>query len=125
MRPGQEDKRVSIRILLVEDDKSVASLYVRLLERQDIRAVDVANSEGSAIALASDREYDWVLLDEDLKPGGLGARVFPHLRVPLHRVIGISTGDGQSYLQIRYSKLLKMNDAIDHIISYHTPLQTR
>jgi DNA-binding response OmpR family regulator len=51
-----------MRILLVEDERKVASFVARAL-REQAYAVDVANGGQPALALASDVAYDAILLD--------------------------------------------------------------
>jgi CheY-like chemotaxis protein len=111
---------VSLKILLVEDVPANRRLFIRALSRSGIDvSVDEAASQEEAISLASQQEYDWVILDEDLAPGK-GAEVFPHLRVPLDRVLGISGDNPQSYLSVHFPKpdLIK---AVVHILDHLPP----
>ena len=58
-----------MRILLVEDEKKIASFIARGLKEQHY-AVDVAHDGGAGGVLASVNEYDLVILDVML-PGGV------------------------------------------------------
>src|SRR5690348_13288622 len=67
-----------MRILLVEDERKVASFIARAL-RENIYAVDVAETGQKALELAVDVSYDAILLDVRL-PGLSGIEVCRELR---------------------------------------------
>lgn len=67
-----------MRILLVEDERKVASFIARAL-RENSYAVDVADTGGKALALGKDVSYDAILLDVRL-PGISGIEVCRELR---------------------------------------------
>jgi len=67
-----------MRILLVEDERKVASFVARAL-RENAYAVDVAESGEKALELAGDFLYDAILLDVRL-PGLSGIEVCQRLR---------------------------------------------
>jgi two-component system, OmpR family, copper resistance phosphate regulon response regulator CusR len=67
-----------MRILLVEDERKVASFVARAL-RENAYAVDVAESGEKALELAGDFVYDGILLDVRL-PGLSGIEVCRRLR---------------------------------------------
>ncbi|HEX2663426.1 MAG TPA: response regulator, partial [Candidatus Acidoferrum sp.] len=67
-----------MRILLVEDERKVASFIARAL-RENTYAVDVAESGEKALELATDAPYDAMLLDVRL-PGMSGIEVCRELR---------------------------------------------
>jgi DNA-binding response OmpR family regulator len=94
-----------MRILLVEDERKVASFIARAL-RENSYAVDVAETGEKALALATDVTYDAILLDVRL-PGMSGLEVCRELRqqgleAPImmltarglveHRVAGLDAG---------------------------------
>lgn len=67
-----------MRILLVEDEKKVASFIARAL-RENAYAVDIAENGEKALELAMDITYDAILLDVRL-PGLSGIQVCRELR---------------------------------------------
>ena len=67
-----------MRILLVEDERKVASFIARAL-RENTYAVDVAESGEKALVLGADVPYDAILLDVRL-PGMSGIEVCRELR---------------------------------------------
>jgi DNA-binding response OmpR family regulator len=67
-----------MRILLVEDERKVASFIARAL-RENCYAVDVAETGEKALALATEVTYDAILLDVRL-PGLSGIQVCHELR---------------------------------------------
>src|SRR6202163_4379197 len=67
-----------MRILLVEDERKIASFIARTL-REDAYVVDVADTGEKALALGSDVRYDAILLDVRL-PGMSGIDVCRELR---------------------------------------------
>src|SRR5258707_5917764 len=67
-----------MRILLVEDERKVASFIARAL-RENTYAVDVAESGQKALELGADVPYDAILLDVRL-PGLSGIEVCRELR---------------------------------------------
>lgn len=67
-----------MRILLVEDERKVASFIARAL-REDSYAVDIAETGEKALELAGDVTYDAILLDVRL-PGMSGVEVCRELR---------------------------------------------
>ncbi len=67
-----------MRILLVEDERKVASFFARAL-RENTYAVDIAESGEKALALGTDVLYDAILLDVRL-PGLSGVEVCKELR---------------------------------------------
>lgn len=67
-----------MRILLVEDERKVASFIARAL-RENTYAVDIAESGEKALALGTDVLYDAILLDVRL-PGLSGLEVCKELR---------------------------------------------
>jgi DNA-binding response OmpR family regulator len=67
-----------MRILLVEDERKVASFVARAL-RENTYAVDVAETGEKALEMATDVHYDAVLLDVRL-PGMNGLEVCRELR---------------------------------------------
>ncbi|MGH9680351.1 MAG: response regulator [Candidatus Acidiferrales bacterium] len=67
-----------MRILLVEDERKVASFIARAL-RETAYAVDVAETGEKALTLATDVNYDAILLDIRL-PGLTGLQVCSELR---------------------------------------------
>ena len=67
-----------MRILLVEDERSVASFIARTL-RENAYAVDVADTGEKALQLGKDVNYDVILLDVRL-PGISGIEVCRELR---------------------------------------------
>src|ERR1700676_1671520 len=67
-----------MRILLVEDERKVASFVARAL-RENSYAVDVAETGEKALPLATDVTYDAILLDVRL-PGMSGLEVCRELR---------------------------------------------
>ena len=67
-----------MRILLVEDERKVASFIARAL-RENSYAVDVAETGEKALELATDVTYDAILLDVRL-PGMSGVQVCRELR---------------------------------------------
>jgi DNA-binding response OmpR family regulator len=67
-----------MRILLVEDERKVASFVARAL-RENSYAVDVAETGEKALEEASDITYDAILLDVRL-PGMSGLEVCRELR---------------------------------------------
>src|SRR5713226_2523570 len=67
-----------MRLLLVEDERKVASFIARAL-RENAYAVDVAESGEKALELGSDVTYDAILLDVRL-PGLSGVAVCRELR---------------------------------------------
>src|SRR5438876_12336234 len=67
-----------MRILLVEDERKVASFIARAL-RENTYAVDVAESGEKAVELITDVTYDAILLDVRL-PGMSGIEVCRELR---------------------------------------------
>ncbi len=70
--------RTDVRLLLVEDERRVASFIARAL-RENSYAVDVAETGEKALALATDIPYDAILLDVRL-PGLSGIEVCRRLR---------------------------------------------
>jgi CheY-like chemotaxis protein len=109
-------KRVMIKILLVEDDPTVIRLFQRKLEKMEVDAELVTvTTERDAIEIAnSGAQFDWVLLDNKLRPGK-GENVYPHLKVPRERILGISS-DAQPYVQLHFPKPDALL-AIDHIVA--------
>jgi DNA-binding response OmpR family regulator len=67
-----------MRILLVEDERKVASFIARAL-RENTYAVDVAETGEKALEMATDVHYDAILLDVRL-PGMSGLEVCRELR---------------------------------------------
>src|SRR5437868_10551975 len=67
-----------MRILLVEDERRVASFISRAL-RENSYAVDLADTGEKAIAMATQKLYDSILLDVRL-PGLSGVQVCRELR---------------------------------------------
>jgi DNA-binding response OmpR family regulator len=67
-----------MRILLVEDERKVASFIARAL-RENTYAVDVAETGEKALEMATDIQYDAILLDVRL-PGMSGLEVCRELR---------------------------------------------
>src|SRR5246127_5274367 len=67
-----------MRILLVEDERKVASFIARAL-RENSYAVDIAESGEKALELSTDVTYDAILLDVRL-PGLSGIQVCRELR---------------------------------------------
>ena len=67
-----------MRILLVEDERKVASFIARAL-RENTYAVDVAESGEKALEMGTDLTYDAILLDVRL-PGMSGIEVCRELR---------------------------------------------
>src|SRR5262245_47392828 len=67
-----------MRILLVEDERKVASFVARAL-RESAYAVDLADTGEAALRLAQDTTYDGILLDVRL-PGISGIEVCKKLR---------------------------------------------
>src|SRR5262245_63457611 len=67
-----------MRILVVEDEKRVASFVCRAL-RENAYAVDLAETGEKAIELATQNPYDSILLDVRL-PGVSGVQVCRKLR---------------------------------------------
>src|SRR6202790_2903760 len=67
-----------MRILLVEDERKVASFIARAL-RENSYAVDIAESGEKALELTTDVTYDAILLDVRL-PGLSGIQVCRELR---------------------------------------------
>src|ERR1700721_1725219 len=67
-----------MRLLLVEDERKVASFIARAL-RENSYAVDVAETGEKALELATDVTYDAILLDVRL-PGVSGLEVCRELR---------------------------------------------
>src|SRR5258708_12480377 len=67
-----------MRILLVEDERKVASFIARAL-RENSYAVDIAESGEKALELTTDVTYDAILLDVRL-PGLRGIQVCRELR---------------------------------------------
>ena len=68
-----------MRILLVEDERKVASFLARAL-RENTYAVDVADSGEKALEFGTDVAYDAILLDVRL-PGMSGIEVCRELRL--------------------------------------------
>src|SRR5207244_11652818 len=68
----------AMRILLVEDERKVASFIARAL-RENTYAVDVAETGEKALELGTDVPYDAILLDIRL-PGMSGIEVCRELR---------------------------------------------
>src|SRR5258708_10045559 len=77
-RNGTSTNKEPMRILLVEDERKVASFIARAL-RENTYAVDVADSGEKALALRADAPYDAILLDVRL-PGLSGVEVCRELR---------------------------------------------
>lgn len=71
-------KQETMRILLVEDERKVASFIARAL-RENTYAVDVAESGEKALEMGTDVTYDAILLDVRL-PGISGLEVCRELR---------------------------------------------
>jgi DNA-binding response OmpR family regulator len=71
-------ERRLMRILLVEDERKVASFIARAL-RENSYAVDIAETGEKALELATDVTYDAILLDVRL-PGLSGVQVCRELR---------------------------------------------
>jgi len=71
-------ERQLMRILLVEDEKKVASFIARAL-RENAYAVDIAENGEKALELSIDTTYDAILLDVRL-PGLSGIQVCRELR---------------------------------------------
>src|SRR5947209_7024298 len=67
-----------MRILLVEDERKVASFIARAL-RENSYAVDVAETGGKGLEQATDVTYDAILLDVRL-PGMCGPEVCGEMR---------------------------------------------
>jgi DNA-binding response OmpR family regulator len=67
-----------MRILLVEDERKIASFIARTL-RENAYVVDIADTGEKALALGSDVSYDAILLDVRL-PGISGIEVCRELR---------------------------------------------
>src|ERR1700704_3791033 len=67
-----------MRILLVEDEKKIASFISRTL-RENAYVVDIADTGEKALELGSDITYDAILLDVRL-PGISGIQVCRELR---------------------------------------------
>src|SRR3979490_943111 len=67
-----------MRILLVEDERKIASLIARTL-RENAYTVDIAESGEKALELGRDASYDAILLDVRL-PGISGIEVCRELR---------------------------------------------
>jgi DNA-binding response OmpR family regulator len=76
--PKSVTNKHSMRVLLVEDEKKVASFVARAL-REDTYAVDVAENGPKALELATQKSYDAILLDVRL-PGLSGIEVCRELR---------------------------------------------
>jgi DNA-binding response OmpR family regulator len=70
--------QANMRVLLVEDERKVASFIARAL-REDAYAVDLAENGQMALEFAVDRVYDAILLDVRL-PGLSGIEVCSELR---------------------------------------------
>jgi DNA-binding response OmpR family regulator len=71
-------ERHTMRILLVEDERKVASFIARAL-RENAYAVDIAENGEKALELSTDVTYDAILLDVRL-PGLSGIQVCRELR---------------------------------------------
>jgi two-component system copper resistance phosphate regulon response regulator CusR len=71
-------RKVTMRMLLVEDEKKVSELVARAL-RAERYAVDVADDGPRALELADAYEYDLIILDLML-PGLSGSDVLRHIR---------------------------------------------
>jgi DNA-binding response OmpR family regulator len=67
-----------MRVLLVEDERKVASFIARTL-RENAYAVDVADTGEKALDLSKSTNYDAILLDLRL-PGASGIEVCRELR---------------------------------------------
>ena len=67
-----------MRILLVEDERKVASFIARAL-REDAHAIDIAETGEQALEMAEDVPYDLIVLDVRL-PGLSGIQVCRKLR---------------------------------------------
>lgn len=89
----QEEGR-SLRILLVEDEKSVRELATRFLKKKG-HEVDEAESGKAALLLLQDQEYDGLVLDlrmPDVSGKGLYDWLKKH-RAPLADRVVVITGD--------------------------------
>jgi two-component system copper resistance phosphate regulon response regulator CusR len=75
---GNSKERHIMRILLVEDERKVASFIARAL-RENAYAVDIAENGEKALELSTDVTYDAILLDVRL-PGLSGIQVCRELR---------------------------------------------
>ena len=60
--PKQLEREVGVRVLLVEDERKVASFIARSL-RENLYAVDVAETGEKALGLVGNAAYDLILLD--------------------------------------------------------------
>lgn len=69
----------AMHLLLIEDDKKVASFIARSL-RENANTVDIANSGQKGLDLASRISYDAIVLDIFLPPGFSGIHVCQELR---------------------------------------------
>lgn len=67
-----------LKILVVEDETSVAMMMVFLLTRAGCE-VEAAENADKAMRLAQDREFDLITLDIDL-PGGTGFEIFARFK---------------------------------------------
>jgi len=76
--PRADPEEERMRILLVEDEKKVASFIARAL-RENTYAVDTAETGEKALELATDITYDAILLDVRL-PGLSGLQVCAEMR---------------------------------------------
>lgn len=76
--PRADPEEELMRILLVEDEKKVASFIARAL-RENTYAVDTAETGEKALELATDITYDAILLDVRL-PGLSGLQVCAEMR---------------------------------------------
>ena len=97
----------TIRLLLVEDDRSQAALFRRHLERAEDAEIKVTHVDrlSSALDLLRSREYDIVLFDLAL-PDATGLQGIKALRreVPTAPVV-VLTGSGDPWLALAALKL--------------------
>lgn len=76
------------RILIVDDDAKIRSIYKKLLTQEGYEVLDAGNWEDTTFALLQDKHIDLILLDIDMPVLG-GASWFDLIRLhlPLAKVI--------------------------------------
>ena len=85
-----------IKVLIVEDDLSIADLLQTALEAQGCCVTGIARTVEEAMESADQDEPDFAVVDVHLAKGGLGSDVGARLRKTTNVRIMFSTGNGDN-----------------------------
>lgn len=106
------DTHIKQRILIIEDDRELASIVQQMLSFHEEREIEIVNDGQNALARILEMRPDLIILDLNL-PHVSGAKIFQEIQVQetlKHIPVIILTADGQApretYLQENATMLL-------------------